>query len=414
MKKVLVVILSIAMLASLLVGCQGGIGGRSKEVTLTVALNMDVQEAFEEFMRDFEENNPGVKIDLVAITPAIADFVQPAIASDTMPDALSVNSDSFSKSLADEGWLMDLRGSKAEELISPTVIPFFTSGSGIFYGLPYGVATILVYYNVDLFSELGLSVPTDWDSFIKVCETVKGHGVDPFSVAISDSAANTLWSSAFNNNIIAGNPNWETQMTDGSFVFDQPGIVDIFDKALLLADNGFLQEGAVGAQWMDALDAFNQGRAAMHIAGSWFATSIDGVADFKVGAFVPPFNDPGSSVYVAIAPETGWGGGGKTEHADEVLALLAHYVGDGRNILQNARGSIPVTKNTEGSELPPVVDSVLGSVMGSPNAGTLYFVYLPTVFQVDLQKMFQDVITGAVTPAQAAADMQPIYDAEFR
>ena len=410
MKKMLAIILCVLVLLSFTVGCGGG---SSKEVTLVAALAMDIQEAFEAFMRDFEENHEGVKIDLVVIPGAITEFIQPAIASDTMPDAVSVNSDPFCFQLADEGWLMDLSGKEPENLISPTVVPFFTSSTGVFYGLPYGIATTLIFYNVDLFDELGISIPTNWEEFLDVCEVIKGSGISPLSVAVADGAANFLWSSAFNNNIIAGNPNWEDQMMGGKFSFDQPGIVDIFEKALLLEQSGYLQEGAVGAQWMDGLDAFNQGRAAMHFTGSWFATSLDGVADFKVGAFLPPFNNPGDPNYVAIAPETGWGGSGKSDHPDEIVALLTHYVGDGRNILQNARGSIPVTRNTEGSVLPPTIESTLDAVMGSAHAGSLYFVYLPAVFQVDLHKIFQDVLTGTTTPAQAAVEMQPLYDASF-
>jgi len=435
MKKIVLFFISVLLTFALIAGCSSGTsssgggndlsggdsssataetdGGQAKDVVLTAALSMDLQELFEEFMADFESKNPGIKIDLLPIEAAIAEFVQPAIASNTMPDILSVNSDSYSRKLADEGWLMDLSGTKCEELISDTIIPYFISDTGIFYGLPYGIATILIYYNTEIFSECGITeVPTDWDAFLEVCATIKANGFTPMSIS-TDSAGNTMWSLAFANNIIPGNSIWEQQMNDGSFNFNIPGVVDILDKLKLLYDNGYFQEGSVNSNYQQSIDIFNQGLTAMYFNGSWFAASVDGVADFEVGAFIPPYNAPGANQYVMVGPETGWGGSAKTDHPEEVIALLTHFLDGGRNILQNGRGNIPITKDTSGSLLPPSLDAVVSSIMNSSHSAPLYYVYMPTVFQTELEKISQDVMLGTFTTEEACVEIQNLYDQSF-
>ncbi len=384
-----------------------------EKVMLTAALSMDIVEVYEAFIDSYQDKYPNVTIDLVSIGYNVNEYLTLAMSSETMPELFSINSDAQGRQMADEGWIMDLKGTAVEDLVSPTVVPFFTSDTGILYGIPYGIATVIMYYNVDLFKDAGVELPTNWEEFLAACQALKAEGIAPMALAMEESSANTVWSAIFGNLESEVNPDFEKQMLDGSYVFADGKALETFERFMVLADNDYLQEGAVGADFQAALDTFNQGEAAMHIAGSWFATSIEGFGDFELTATNVPFNDKGKVPYTLISPETGWGGSGKSTHNEEILNFLTHFVGEGRTIMQNGRGSIPVTKDTSGSVLPDVLNAVVPDLLASTQTASLYFVYLPAAFQSDLQKIYQELVLGAATPEEAVATMQSVFDAAF-
>ena len=64
------------------------------------------------------------------------------------------------------GQMLDLNDSMASTKGSLTV-------DGKQYGVPWGYYQWGVYYRKDLFDELGLNVPRDWDEFKWVCAMLK-------------------------------------------------------------------------------------------------------------------------------------------------------------------------------------------------------------------------------------------------
>lgn len=429
MKKSMSLILSILMVFFVFSGCatkisptvsssaassSAQVSGGEEKIVLTAALSMDKVEVYKEFIASYEKKYPNVKIDLVSVGANTNEYMTLAVTSDTMPDIFSINSDTQGRQFADEGWIMDLKGTEVETLVSPTVIPFFTSDTGIFYGVPYGIATVLMYYNADMFKANNVTIPTNWTEFLAACAVFKSKSIAPLSLAVSDSAGNTVFSSIFADLESIGNPKWESQMMAGTYKFANGAIPATFTKFMELASKGYLQEGAINATYQESLDAFNQGKTAMYIGGSWFATSIEGVADFALKATNVPFNDAGKDAYTLISPETGWGGSAKSQYSEEILNFLIHFVGEGKTIMQNGRGSVPVTKDTTGSVLPKVLSDVVPDLLKSTKTASLYFVYLPTTFQSEIHKIYQELMLGTSTPAEAAGTMQTVYDAAFK
>jgi multiple sugar transport system substrate-binding protein len=66
----------------------------------------------------------------------------------------------------DQGWLDD--GMRED----------FTYQDGV-YGMPLIQGYYVMFYNAELWTELGLEVPTTWDEFLAVCETLKAADVIP-------------------------------------------------------------------------------------------------------------------------------------------------------------------------------------------------------------------------------------------
>jgi ABC-type glycerol-3-phosphate transport system substrate-binding protein len=60
------------------------------------------------------------------------------------------------------------------------------SYDGLIYGLPFAHYTWGFYYNLEIFSELDLTLPKTWEEFISISHTLKKHGVIPCVQANKD------------------------------------------------------------------------------------------------------------------------------------------------------------------------------------------------------------------------------------
>ena len=425
--KMLAGLTTLAMAAGLLAGCGGtasssaapesgqpsagtGSAAAGEPVTLSVACNVDNQEAFDAFFAAFEEAHPNITIDFIQIGGGEENsFLQSRMASNTVPDVFGMSAGSFAKELADEGILYDLSDSVAAGRMLPSALESYTAPGGSVYAITYGLSTTVLYYNADIFEANGLQPPANWQEFLDVCAALKGAGITPLSLAMDVSIGNTAFSYGFGNNM--ADKDWQDAMAGGTFDFQIPEVEDIFTKVKTLNDLGYLQDGVVSADYNSSIELFIQGQAAMHFAGIWFNGMLTDT-DFQVGTCVPPWNEGGEQCTV-VATETGWAVNANSPHLDEALLLMDFFTGEGYPILQNARQSVPAVQDKSTAKVNPIVESFLPHFDNATVTAPLYYEYLPGIFQTDLAKVFQDVINGNLTSAQAAEKCQELYDSAF-
>lgn len=427
--KMLCCALSLCLLAALFAGCSAASGSQStapsaasvsdgpqtaadgEEITLTVACNVDNQEAFDAFFAAFEQAHPNISIDFVQWGAGEENsFIQSRLASNTLPDVIGISAGSFGSQLADEGVLYDLTGSVAAERMLPSALGSYTSPGGSVYAITYGLSTTVLYYNADLFAEKKLAPPQNWQEFLDVCAALKAEGITPLSIAAGDaSIGNTMWSYGFGNNM-AGK-DWKESMANGTIDLDIPEVEDIFVRLKTLDDAGYLQNGAVSADYNASNELFLQGQTAMLFAGIWF-NGVFADADFTVRACVPPLNE-GDGQCTVVATETGWAVNADSPHLDEALLLMDFFTGEGYAILQNARQSVPAVKDTSTAKVSDIVADFMPNFDNAAVTAPLYYEYLPGVFQSDLCKIFQDVLNDNITPAEAAKKCQELYKSAF-
>ena len=442
-KQVLSIALVLAMLACMLTGCSGGAQqteattaapaaaetkaaeteaakteaaeteapAAGEPITLSVACNVDIQEAFDAFFAGFEETHPDIKIDFVQFGAAeeLA-FLQSRIASNTMPDVFGITAGSFGKQLAEDGTLYDLTGSAAADRLVDGALESFKSPSGKIYGITYGLSSTCLFYNQEIFDELGLTAPANWDELMDTCEKVKAAGYIPLSIATDASIGNTFFSYGFGNNM-AGK-DWKASMADGSFDLNIPEVADVFAKYKECGDKGYFQDGFVSADYASSNELFIQGQAAMLFAGSWFSGSLMD-ADFTVKTCVPPMNAAGAPQATVVSTETGWAVNAKSANLDAAMELMDYFTGEGYAILQNTRQNVPALKDASTAVVNYIVADFLPYFGSAEISVPLYFEYLPAAFQTDLSKYFQEVGSGSITPEEAAAKCADLYKDAF-
>ena len=132
-------------------------------------------EMVERFAREFEAQNPGVKIEFESIP--LSDYytkLLPAIAAGSGPDVFQLRAGDVPR-YRNYGVIQELKvdHAKALEEFVPSSYGYLVE-DGKFFGLPTDVQTIVLFYNTEIFEELGITeVPSTWDELIETALLIK-------------------------------------------------------------------------------------------------------------------------------------------------------------------------------------------------------------------------------------------------
>jgi len=174
---------------------------------------------------------------------------------DAIPDVMLVH-DLFMPQLIYNGWLMDL----TDMIPMDDVLPVFNSASkdGRYYGIPNQASTLYAFmYRQDVYDQLGLQPPSTWDEYYEQGLILKEHGYyagayDP-TAGSAENIANTF-------------VNYMGML--GGDVFDSQGAVSL-DKgveALTMLkkayDAGILHKSVSTSSDGDFWTVFNEGKIA--------------------------------------------------------------------------------------------------------------------------------------------------------
>ena len=368
----------------------------------------------EEFTRD----NPQIRVNVqFMIGDSVEENIKPRIAAGNMPDLVSVNPNAYAAGLADQGKLIDLGETPAWTSMLDSLKPDWTTASKKHYGVSGGVAATLMYYNMRLFKQAGITKPpTNFDEFLKTCEQLKKAGITPimWNGGFPNMLGNGPFSSGFANNIVANDPRWKIKIRDGTLNLDTPATADIFDKIKLVADRGYVQQGYMTTNYDAGIKLFTEGHVAMAFHGTWASGLLMHGKNFETGIFMPPWNSPGKKPVPVIGSETGFAIGA-TANRQAALQFLEFMMGKGFPILQNKRQSIPPMRAPQGtmianSRIAKYIDTISNfAVTSSP-----YYSFFPAA-TIDLtHSLLQDVLFKKRSSREAAAMLNQSIKKEAR
>lgn len=160
------------------------------------------REHWEELVKKFEENNPGVKVELT-LEKNISEILRPQIQAQDVPDLvyLAVGSEGNltdtlikEKALLDITDLLDMEVPGEDIKVKDKIIPGFTDtlitnpyGDGKTYLAPLFYAPTGLFYNASLFEESGgkYKLPETWDDFLKLGEEAEKDGISLLTYPIA-------------------------------------------------------------------------------------------------------------------------------------------------------------------------------------------------------------------------------------
>lgn len=387
-----------------------GDGGVSGNVDALLWLSSYPQYA-DEMMAEFEKKYPNISVDLnMCAGDTLAQNYEPRIASGQMPDVISINYDEWSMTNADKGYFADIGGTKAFQEQRKELQEQLTSPGGVKYGVAYGVASMVIYYNKDLFEKAGITeTPKNYTEFLDVCQKLKDAGITPmaWTGGFPNVIQHGIVSSGIANNLYRVDKGIATEMLTTNYDYNVEGWVDIFEKMVEMRDKGFYNEGYMSTDNAEMIRLFSEGEVAMAWNGTWSAGDFLTLGD-HVDCFIPPMNDEGNPLYGIFSSETGFGMGAGSKDNEAAKTFFNFLAYDNYANFQNTTGTIPTFENMEGCKVDERLQKTVDEILDLEGNAPLAFQVLPTAVSTASMTFIQDVLTGTKQPSDVGSVFNPI------
>lgn len=418
--------IAVLMLGTACIGSGGGTegGGEGSVGTAVIRYFTGIEEtpALEEQARqvveDFEAANPDIDVERESISPEDQrTVIQTRLRSDEPPDVFGYDTGpGFAGVLAEADLLYPLED--AYEQYDWPVYDWAkqrVTYDGVLSGVPGSVEEIGVYYNKQVFEDLGFEEPATLEELEAIAQAVQDEGMIPFAFGDQEKwPAGHLFSIAVSNLL---GPQGLDEVLYGNGRWDSPEVVRGID--LMFSDfveKGYYPEDVTAITYEDANGLFYAGDAAMVPTGTWLVPEIDEtVQDFEVGFFPFPAID-GSG----ISPPSGVGGGlfvaANTEEPEAAIKFVDYLQFNEQRVRQDLErfNTIPAFEvDTSGLELTPLFESVLEDLEQAEEPSAFGYnidVLAPQNFNTVMFDGFQDVLNGDKTPQEQAEDLQAAYE----
>jgi raffinose/stachyose/melibiose transport system substrate-binding protein len=328
------------------------------------------------------------------------------------PDLFYSRSYSTGAELCENGFNVlcnDIPGVK--ENFTESALSAFTDAEGHVFAVPFAAVSHFVYYNKAIFADNGIEVPTTFEEFLNVCETLKGLGIQPLSngIAANWDILECVLCGMIPNYITAEErlayESGEKKMNDETWIriySDFAKLVPYFPEAFASIDND------------QANVMFGLGQSAMLIDGSWSYGVLAGDDyDIDVGFFPIPAPE-GNAAGFSLHPDFGIAGNAASAHPEEVKAFLAW--------LASVEGATITASVIPDGFLPMINADVAaeGSIVAAMNAvgegknadmrfvwSKMMALYTPMVEQLNA------ICRGEQTPEGAANEINTLWEAEL-
>ena len=223
------------------------------------------------FVAKFEEANPGIKLNLDVVSwNDVYTEVDTRIANNNAPDILNI--DVFAN-YANEGLLLPVSDYCPEELYND-FFPSFIDQSvidGTVWAVPDLASARALYYNVDIFEEVGIEPPTTWAELEDACQAIidfyEGE-VYPWGIDMTTDegqAAFAYYTWGNGGGFVDENGEWAVNSAENA---------EAINFALSLVQNGYTNPNPATQTRYDLQDMFAAGKLAMVIAPNSLPTYV--------------------------------------------------------------------------------------------------------------------------------------------
>lgn len=294
MKKLLAIVLTMALLSGLFVGCAKDKKEETTAPATTAATKADepatVEPAapielrivtmfggtdpatvvFQEQLDAFVAANPNVTIKNESMT-SVGDEYRTAVKTDfstgNEADVTFFYTGADVKGIIEQGSVVPVEEIQAAfpdygKDISPAILDAVKEFDGKAYALPLTGFYEGLFVNKAMFEQYGLELPTTWDNLLKAIDGLKANKITPFAGPVAQShylVEHFIYSQA-------GPDEYQSKLETGvpeSWVTGLNNIKDLYDK-------GAFSEDSLTMDIEMAQNLFKQEKAGMILEGSWF------------------------------------------------------------------------------------------------------------------------------------------------
>lgn len=365
----------------------------------------------------FEEDHPNITIEFSAYGfDDMNNTLRLGLDGGVGPDvAYASPGPSHGGAYAEAGHLVDM-STAAEELgwadhYAQSVIAYNNPGyPDTLYQMPFDLVTVGVYYNSEIYAELGLEPPATLEEFEEQLATIKDAGITPISVGALDGwPLGHIWDQLLHTSVPYEYIE-SLESKDPSAGFDDPRIVAAAERVNTWNENGYFQDNVLATSYADGNNLFITGEAAINIGGTWNNATFAEQPEFEVGFFALPQVDPSLEWHMGgFSPNNAWMVPVYSEHQEEALAFVDFMLSETVATAKWNAGDIPAYQFETVPE--PVVPLQAGVYESMQNAATgTYMGNFSTEVAQAIWNNLQAMLAGDMTPEGAMVAIDGVYE----
>lgn len=305
--------------------------------------------------------------------------------------------------------LDDLVASMGDRFIDGAVSNFTVGGT--IWAVPVSAVNVTTFfYNKDIFDKAGVAEPATYEEFVAAVPALTAAGVIP---VVHQGKNAWMWPMYYMASLAQTTGNSQLALVEATLK-GEAKFTDAASVAALKLAYGWVSDGLLDPQ-SNELDeeamksVFYAGRAAAYFGGSWDVPGLASNAGFNWGVF--PFPKYGSQPGTPVAyggAETGLCVSSSSKNPELAKAFVAYAAEDAQARLMLDPISPIATSHKGVAGVDTEVAKDLSTFL--PTAKFLDWVW-PRELSTTIQTEVQSMMGGAITPEQAAANMQAKLDA---
>lgn len=325
-KKIISIFMSVSMAAVMLTGCgskkeavgtetQTAAEGTQSEAADTPAEQESCEITYftwsqspdgeypQNMLDAFEEKYPWISVNFEMGPQSPDEYVQAQKVKFLAGDGVDVTTirPEMLKEYVAAGYLEDLTGQDflnnySEDSLNNVAV------DGTVYTIPYVKDVIGVMYNKTMFEENGWIVPTCYEEWRELCNTVAESGITPMINGMKDGWPIACELAPFMHKVYVDNPQIFEQIDKGEIKYTDKVFVDCFTEIQDYFNSTAVTKDAVGLTFDQSATYFATGKSAMMCHGEWAMANISAAEpDFEIGVFQVPYNEKGEKQIGSIS-----------------------------------------------------------------------------------------------------------------
>ncbi|MFR5600999.1 MAG: ABC transporter substrate-binding protein [Lachnospiraceae bacterium] len=363
-------------------------------------------------LHEYEAMHPEIKFEITsAQNQEYKEKIKIVVGGEDTPDIFFSWVGDFTERFIREDLILDLTpyleaDQEWKDSLIESQIAQYTNSDGMVYGIPFRLDCKLFFYNAKMFEEHNLEVPTTWDEFISVCETLKAAGITPIAYGNQEPWSASHYIGTLNQIFVPDEVRAKDyNPTSGEFT--DPGYVEALEHYQQLLP--YMTENPNGVK-----PDMGRTNFVMEMAGMYYAELIEipyikqDNAEMEFGMFNFPKVEgaKGNQDILTGVPE-GFVVSSKTQYPDECVEFLKWFLGKevGTSQCQEIGWFNAAKGTTEGLTDTALLDGYQAVMDAKAMSAWLDNALYSTVCDEYLTTV-SDLTNGDITPEEAMAKIQ--------
>ncbi|MDA3810506.1 MAG: extracellular solute-binding protein [Spirochaetaceae bacterium] len=419
MKKIIIsLLMTFILLGTLIAG-----GAQGKPVTINYfSGRVETVDWTDNKIAEFEALHPEIRV-IHEFQKDASNVMKVKLASQDIPDITTVVTQEF----IDQGVFLDLSDAPFWDRILPSVKDLCTDlNSGKQFKVATNVTMGGLFYNKEMFSDLGLKDAATWDGFVENLEAVKAAYPDVTPLFLGGRDSWTLghliefWAHGIIKQKygIPGSRKAFLENDKAKLAWDAPGgVMESFAAALLeLQEKGLINADAVTATYDNQKEAFASGKAAMINQGMWVVGDIiklNPAMTSNIGFGPFPSVIDGFEPMVLCAEDSVFAISATSENVDEAMIFLEYLFSPEVQVSYSEARGMPSAFTDVISDWSPIKDDAKRLVDTYVNIN--FSTEAPSALSVDdTGRLIQELLSGVYdSPREFAVNYAKLWNAAY-